>query len=322
VVVLLVVVFVVAIATKGSFRGLVDPTMPPGHVGDPTTTSVCATATTAVPATATTVSTTTMWTTTTSTTTTSTTTTSTTTTSTTVTSITTSTTSSRRMTSTTLPLFTKERPLRVLEVGDSLATYPGYALRKKTGIYAGLRVESITKQSSGLARPDYYNWPQVLAHAVADFRPHVTVVLLGANDNQPLGRQGRSFRTFSDEWKAEYERRVENFLQICTQAGSSVIWVGLPIMKSRGFSETERKLNELYQAGCAAHPGALYLDGYALFANGDGEYAARLLDTSGEDALMRARDGIHFTMAGADRIADAVMQVLLSRFRLERAAEQ
>ena len=30
--------------------------------------------------------------------------------------------------------------------------------------------------------------------------------------------------------------------------------------------------------------------------------------------------GIHFTMDGADRIADAVMEMLMARFRLERAA--
>jgi hypothetical protein len=32
---------------------------------------------------------------------------------------------------------------------------------------------------------------------------------------------------------------------------------------------------------------------------------------------MRESDGIHFTDAGGDRIAEAVMKVLLGRYRLE-----
>jgi uncharacterized protein len=221
--------------------------------------------------------------------------------------------------STTLPLFTQRHPLRVLAVGDSLATFPGYAIADLMKVYSGLQVKTITKQSSGLCRPDFYNWPQVLGRAVAEFRPHVTVVLLGANDNQPVRYKGHSAPTFSDTWKLEYAKRIEQFIQIATGAGGSVIWVGLPIMRSEKFSATEGKLNALYEAGCALHADSVYIDGFALFADADGRYAARLADASGAMRVMRAKDGIHFTMDGARRIADAVLRVLQRSYRLQEA---
>ena len=225
-----------------------------------------------------------------------------------------------RTTSTTLPLFTKQHPLRVLEVGDSLATYPGYSLANLTKVYTGLQVKSVTKQSSGLVYPAFYNWPQVLTDAVAQFHPHVTVVVIGANDGQGMLHDGHAAALFSDEWLAEYANRLDRFISISTSAGASVIWVGLPIMRSSRFSQTERRLDELYRAACARNPGAVYIDGYTLFADGNGRYEDRLPDASGKPVLMRAGDGIHFTMDGADRIAQAVMNALLSKYRLERIA--
>ena len=55
------------------------------------------------------------------------------------------------------PVFTRARPLRVWVAGDSLAQVPGDALaRVAPGSVDVLPVES--RLSTGLARPDLYNW--------------------------------------------------------------------------------------------------------------------------------------------------------------------
>ncbi len=220
-------------------------------------------------------------------------------------------------TTTTLPLFTEQRPLRVLVVGDSLMTPVGFALMRQEKIHPSIEVKAISKASSGLVRPDFYNWPQVLGKAVADFRPHVTVMLFGGNEKQVMRYQGQSFDPFSDSWNAEYAKRVEQVIEISTSAGAGVVWVGMPIMRSGKFSETARTLNAFYGAGCRAHPGADYIDGYALFSDAAGKYSAYLPDSTGQNRLMRASDGIHFTEYGGDRVAEAVIDVLLKHYRLE-----
>jgi hypothetical protein len=220
-------------------------------------------------------------------------------------------------TTTTLPLFTAEHPLRVLVVGDSLMTPIGYALMRQKDAYPAIEVKAITKASSGLVRPDFYNWPQVLGKAVAEFHPHVTVMLFGGNEKQVMRYQGQSFDAFSDAWNAEYAKRVGQAIEISTAAGASVVWVGMPIMRSGKFSETARTLNAFYSAACARHPGADYIDGYALFSDPEGKYSAYLVDSAGKNQLMRSGDGIHFSEHGGDRVVEAVLKVLLTRFRLE-----
>jgi hypothetical protein len=220
-------------------------------------------------------------------------------------------------TTTTLPSFTKDRPLRVLVVGDSLMNPIGFALMRQREAYPALEVKAITKASSGFVRPDFYNWPQVLGRAVAEFHPHVTVMLFGGNEKQTMHYQGHSLDPFSDAWNAEYAKRVEQGVEISTTAGASVIWIGMPIMRSGKFSETARTLNAFYSTACAKHPGAVYIDGYGLFSDSGGKYSAYLPDSTGENRLMRSGDGIHFTDKGGDRVAEAVIKVLLTAYRLE-----
>jgi hypothetical protein len=240
---------------------------------------------------------------------------------TTVGSITTSTSSTttteRATTTTTLPLFTADKPLRVLAVGDSLMNPIGYALMRRADVYPALQVKSITKASSGLVRPDFYNWPQVMAQTIAEYHPHVTVMLFGGNEKQVMRYQGKSLEPFSDEWNVEYAKRVEQAIEISVDSGAGVIWIGMPIMRSSKFSQTARTLNAFYSAACAEWPAAAYIDGYALFSDPDGKYSAYLKNPAGENQLMRSGDGIHLTDHGGDRVADEIVRVLLMKYRLE-----
>jgi len=226
-------------------------------------------------------------------------------------------TTERAITTTTLPVFTADKPLRLLVVGDSLMYPVGFAVMRQAAIYPALSVKTITKASSGLVRPDFYNWPKVITEAVAEYHPHVTVMMFGGNEKQVMQHQGRSLAPFSDEWNAEYVRRVGQVIDLSAQAGSAVIWVGMPIMRSGKFSQTVRRLNTFYSAACAERPAAVYIDGYALFSDPDGKYSAYLRNADGESQLMRSGDGIHFTEHGGDRVAEEITKVLLAKYRLE-----
>ncbi len=221
-------------------------------------------------------------------------------------------------TTTTLPLFTAEKPLEVLVVGDSLVAPVGWGLMRQADLHPALKVDIVYKVSSGLVRPDFYDWPKALAAAVAEFHPNVTVVLFGGNDKQNMRFEGKVLEPFSEEWKAEYYQRVDEFMEISTLAGSRVIWIGMPIMRSTKFSQTARWFNFMYDAMCDQRPLTThYVDGYALFSDDQGQYSAYLIDSSGERKLMREKDGIHFTNAGGDRAAEAVVEALLRYYRLE-----
>ncbi|NLE10005.1 MAG: DUF459 domain-containing protein [Actinobacteria bacterium] len=215
------------------------------------------------------------------------------------------------------PVFTPEDPLRILVVGDSLSVMMGYGLMRQAEANRALKVEMVNKVSSGLSRPDFYNWPKVMTEKVAEYRPHVAVILFGGNDKQPIHVGAQSLRSFSEEWKSEYYRRIWRFLDIITDSGGEAIWMGLPIMRSDRFAETCRTLNEMYSVVCEYHDGATYIDGYTLFVDDNGKYNKYLVDSTGERRLMRADDGIHLSNAGGDRQAEAVMEVLHESYQLE-----
>ena len=75
--------------------------------------------------------------------------------------------------------------LRVVVVGDSLASGFGVYLERvmKPSL---VRVSRQGRISTGLARPDYFDWPVALSEIVDNFRPDLIVVMLGENDNQAL----------------------------------------------------------------------------------------------------------------------------------------
>ena len=65
--------------------------------------------------------------------------------------------------------------LRVVVIGDSLATGLGVYLERATKPSL-VRVSRQGRISTGLARPDYFDWPAALTEIVNKFRPDLIVV--------------------------------------------------------------------------------------------------------------------------------------------------
>ncbi len=86
------------------------------------------------------------------------------------------------------------------------------------------------------------------------------------------------------------------------QAHVPVAWVGLPPMRNDRLNAQVVKLNELYKER-AEKAGAKYIDIWDAFADENGEYNAYGPDINGQNAKLRAADGIHFTKAGARKMA-------------------
>src|SRR6185437_1375207 len=110
------------------------------------------------------------------------------------------------------PVFTVEHPLRVWVAGDSLAQVPGDGLERVAP--ASVDVTTVeSRLSTGLARPDLYNWYTRFRQLIAGSKPQVAVLSFGADDAHdfmagvPAGRTVGSFG--SPTWIAEYRRRVD-----------------------------------------------------------------------------------------------------------------
>jgi hypothetical protein len=216
------------------------------------------------------------------------------------------------------PTFTAAKPLRVWVAGDSLAEIPGQALERASN--PALKVVGVeSRLSTGLARPDLYNWFTRIQDAPAQLTPHVAVFSFGADDAHDFMAGVPDGRTVgplgSPSWTAEYRRRVEGVTRELTAKRIHVVWLGLPIPDGPGFKKSFPIVNRILESVVAAHPKTTtYVDTWHILADAHGRYAP-YLRVHGKLTLMRLPDGVHYTAAAGDLIAQQVLKQLGGFYR-------
>ena len=213
---------------------------------------------------------------------------------------------------TTAPLRqpTEAEPLRLWVGGDSMAQDFGAAVERVASSRGTFTPTLDYRISTGLSRPDYFNWPVHLRDDVLPTDPEVMVVVFGANDAQPLEVDGTVRQVRDPEWQAEYRRRVGTTMDLLRSAHRRVIWVGQPRMRSSDFDHRMGILDDIYAAEAKKRPWIRFVDSRPVLAGEDGGYAAYLPGDDGQPELARQGDGIHLSRFGADRLADAVFDVI------------
>lgn len=217
--------------------------------------------------------------------------------------------------------FSAADPLRIWVIGDSLTEQLGPALRDATATLPTADTQHDFHYSSGLTRPDFFDWHAQVAHLITEHDPDAWVVLLGGNDAQDIRTpEGRFVHLGEPVWEATYRDRVGRLMDALTAAGRGVLWVGQPIMRDAEFDERMTYLNAIYAAEAAERPAVAFLATHARFATPEGRYADYLPAADGQLVLMRLSDGIHLTRAGGDRLAGDVLASLEAQWGLTEAS--
>ena len=210
------------------------------------------------------------------------------------------------------------RPLKMYVAGDSMAQVFGSSLvnlAEKTNVIVGKLDYHV---STGLSRPDFFDWPQRLVDMIVEQKPDAAVMLFGANDAQDVTVDGKVLHVGSASWRQVYAQRVSQAMDILTKGGRRVYWVGNPIMRDPSYRSRVSMMDHIYQDEARKHPGVTYIPTWSLFADKKGSYADYLRDASGDLVLMRAADGIHLTRAGGDRMAQAVLDVIEKDWKISQ----
>lgn len=202
-----------------------------------------------------------------------------------------------------------DAPLRLLVVGDSMTEAFGPALLDAADATGVVDAERELQYSSGLTRPDYFDWPAEIATLLAEQDPEAVVVMLGANDAQGIQTPAGPASFGSAAWVAEYRSRVAQLMDLLDRDERTVYWVGQPIMRSSDFDERMRLITDLYREEATRHPGVRFIASRELFSS-DGAYSAYLPGSDGQPVLVRRDDGIHLTAAGGERLAGAVLEAI------------
>jgi len=108
------------------------------------------------------------------------------------------------------------------------------------------------------------------------------------------------FRT--DEWAATYTKRIDATIAALKSAGVPVFWVGLPSIRGPKSTNDLQYLNDLYRAR-VEKAGLSYIDVWDGFVDESGRFIPQGPDFEGQIRRLRAGDGVHFTRAGARKLA-------------------
>ena len=210
---------------------------------------------------------------------------------------------------------TSDAPLRVYAAGDSQAQYLTSWL--KTDDRLELAVDAF--DSTGLARPDVYDWPLRFAEVLSGQDAEMVVLIMGGNDTQALWTvEGAALaRYLGDGWHEEWSRRLDSVLDQFAAPHRHLVWVGLPPTRPDHFHRGFAMLNQLAAEVIAARSDTTFLDIWDLFG-GDGPYRETLVHPDGgPPETVRHPDGVHLSITGARWVADLVAEIAEGRWRFE-----
>jgi len=222
-------------------------------------------------------------------------------------------------------------PTRVLVLGDSVSISIGFGLHRRQ--LAGSPVVVDTKGALGCgisragqpyergelqpARSACADWPGAWTRAVEQFAPDVVVVLLGVWDLQDRRVDSGWLRLGTPEHDEYFVGELVTAIDVLGASGAPVVFLTTPYFKypeevsepGRTFDENQPwridRLNSLYRQAVLARPGSAAVLDLNTMVNGGDTYRDSI------DGVRLRDDGVHFSPAGADLIAEWLLPQLV-----------
>lgn len=207
----------------------------------------------------------------------------------------------------------------ILIFGDSMADGVWGGLTRALIRDTSIKLIRRGKNGTGLARPDVYDWPANLPALLEAEKPDIAIVSFGLNDRQDTfagGRREHYFRT--EAWKTSYIERIQAILTPLKDKQIPTFWIGLPIMRDAAVSKDAEFLNGLYEPAVIA-AGATFFPIWELSTDGTHDYTTHIKGTDGRLRSLRNDDGMHFSPAGYDLLAQALLQKLTPIIKAAKA---
>ncbi|MBI0132697.1 MULTISPECIES: SGNH family hydrolase [Snodgrassella] len=211
--------------------------------------------------------------------------------------------------------FTLTAADEVFFAGDSLMQGVAPHVQKWLSDVYGIKTINLSKQSTGLTYPSFFNWPQTIANTL-DNNPHIKILVmfLGPNDpwDIPDPHNGSRFVSFaSPQWESIYRNHIKTIMDSARQHQVTVLWLTPPSMRKQKLNEQMIYLRQITADEVSKNHGYVVDTRAMLGSNGD-QFYDTVTQTDGKKIKTRSSDGIHFTVTGQKIIA----QNIFNRFNL------
>jgi len=200
---------------------------------------------------------------------------------------------------------------RVLVLGDAIGGGLGAGLTRVAEATGKYEVSIRLNEESGLARPEVYDWaasvPKILGSRTYD----VIVVMLGANDTQPIRQDGERIPVGTPEWAEAYGARMDRLLLALEASGARIVWVGPPPMREAEYDAAIKDIAEIQRQRTKAQ-GLPFIDLRPELSGPDGAFVDTGPDDTGTVTRLRGRDGVSFYKAGNNLMGQIVLAAIES----------
>jgi len=214
-------------------------------------------------------------------------------------------------------------PLRLWIGGDSLAGSFGPALGQTAGATGIVDATVDYKVSSGLADNGVRDWYDHAQQAMASDNPDAVVFIIGTNDASIVNSQG-STSNGEPGWEVGYRQKIDRMMETFVGGARhrTVFWLGPPTLGDATLNMGARQLGPVMRQEAAKFsPDVEYVNTYRLFSDQQGNFSESLPDAHGNLVQMRISDGVHFTVDGAQYLANAVWKLLDNRWDISAQAQ-
>lgn len=195
-------------------------------------------------------------------------------------------------------------PYRLYVMGDSLGDGAWAGLTRRFKGDDAVQVFRKTKVNSGIVRNDRYDWNRAMLQLARE-PIHIAVLMFGANDLQSIRVPGKRYHFNTEEWRTQFEDRIDRLIEPLKRANVAIYWIGLPVVGRAEFAGGYQTLNEIFRRKMADH-GVKFIDVWSSFASDAGTFVMHGPDVDGKLTVLRHTDRVHFTVSGNEKLASFV----------------
>lgn len=197
-------------------------------------------------------------------------------------------------------------PVRILLTGDSLMEAMGPQMKREMAGYENITLIPIGKRSTGLSRPDFYNWPKVLEANLRKHNPQIVVMWVGTNDPQNIYGHTGLGEPCSQAWNKAYYHKLFEIAKLCHTYGARLIFLGPPVVDEEPLDSQLVKINKLMYQFCKRYKLG-YINTRAILADSRGNYMHSIRKPDGSKVDIRWRDRVHITGDGNRLVMDKLL---------------
>lgn len=203
-----------------------------------------------------------------------------------------------------------DSPVRILLTGDSLMESMGPQMKREMTGYENITLIPIGKRSTGLSRPDFYNWPKVLEANLRKHRPQIVVMWVGTNDPQNIYGYTNLGEPCSQAWMQVYTQKLMEIAILCRKYGASLIFLGPPAVDEEPLDTQLKQINALMYQFCKRYRKQYrlgYINTRTILGDSRGNYIHSIRKPDGRTVNIRWRDRVHITGDGNRLVMDKLL---------------